>query len=422
MTMTMAEKVLARTSDQTSVSAGQYVTAKVDRMMTHEGFILSAMHLQKIGIKKLYDPDKVVVLFDHYFPAPTTKAADGHHFGRQMVKAYGIKNFLGHPGVCHQVMCEEGFVVPGELILGTDSHSCTYGALGAAGTGIGATEMAYVMASGELWFQVPSTIRITLTGTPGAGLTAKDLILHIAGLYGTDFAQYKSIEFDGPLADSLSIANRMTISNMGIELGAKFAFFKADQKSLDYLAGRTSDRLELFGPAPDATYERELEVDVTGLDPQVACPHNPGNVKPVQELDKVMVHQAYLGSCTNGRIEDLAIGAEILEGREVHPQTRLLVVPASRQIMIEATKAGYIETFLEAGAHVLPPGCGACLGGHMGLIGAGENCIASTNRNFQGRMGSEKGSVYLGSPATVAASAITGKITNPIEYWQKTSF
>jgi 3-isopropylmalate dehydratase large subunit len=319
-------------------------------------------------------------------------------------------------------MCEEGFVLPGQLIMGTDSHTCTYGAFGAAGTGIGFTEMAYVMASGELWFQVPHSIRIILEGEPNKGVTAKDLILHITGTYGTDFAQYRSIEFDGPLADKMSLANRMTISNMGIEVGAKFALFKADQKTVDYIKTRADEPIELFGPDEDAAYEQEMTVDVTDLEPQVACPHNPGNVKSVGEVGDVTVQQAYLGSCTNGRIEDLAIGAEILKGRMVHPETRLLVVPASRQVMMEAVKAGYIETFLEAGAHILPPGCGACLGGHMGLIGAGESCIASTNRNFQGRMGSDKGSVYLGSPATVTASAITGKITDPRNYWQETSF
>lgn len=422
MGMTMAEKVLARTSGQAAVSAGDYVTAKVDRMMGHEGFILSAMHLQKIGIDKLHDPQRVVVIFDHYFPAPTTKAADTQAAGRKLAKAFGVKHFLGHPGVCHQVMCEQGFVLPGQLILGTDSHTCTYGAFGAAGTGIGFAEMAYAMASGELWFQVPQSIRIRLDGAPGPGMTAKDLILHIAGTYGTDFAQYRSMEFDGPLAEQMSLANRMTMANMGIEMGAKFALFAADQKAVDYLAARTDETVAAFGPDAEARYAQELSVDVTGLEPQVACPHNPGNVKAIGDIGDVSVQQAYLGSCTNGRIEDLAIGAQILKGRQVNPDTRLMVVPASRDVMLEATRAGLIETLLEAGAHVLPPGCGACLGGHMGLIGAGESCIASTNRNFQGRMGSDKASVYLGSPATVAASAITGKITDPREYWQESSF
>ncbi len=422
MGMTMAEKVLARTSGQQTVTAGQYVTATVDRVMTHEGFILCAMTLQGMGVDKLYDPDRVVVLFDHYFPAPNVKMADGHAYGRQAVEAFGVKNYLGYPGVCHQVMCEQGFVLPGQLVLGTDSHSTTYGALGAAGAGIGTTEMTYVMATGELWFQVPYSIRITLKGTPREGVAAKDLILNIAGTHGTDFAQYRSIEFEGPLADEMSISNRMTLANMGIEVGAKFTFFRADQKTLDYLKTRTDEPVETFGPDEDAAYESELTVDVTDLSPQVACPHNPGNVKPVEEVTEVTVDQAYLGSCTNGRIEDLAIAAGILAGKQVNPKTRLLVAPASREVLLDATQAGHIETLIKAGAHILPPGCGACLGGHMGLLGGGETCISSTNRNFPGRMGSEKASVYLASPATVAASAITGRITDPREFWKETSF
>jgi 3-isopropylmalate/(R)-2-methylmalate dehydratase large subunit len=422
MGMTMAEKVLARTSGRQTVTAGEYVTAKLDRMMTHEGFVACAMTLQGMEINKIDDPDKVVVLFDHYFPAPMSKYADFHKFGRTAVKALGIKNYLGYPGVCHQVMCEQGFVLPGQLILGTDSHSSTYGAFGAAGAGIGTTEMTYAMATGELWFQVPHSIRIMLKGEPAKGVSAKDIILYITGKYGTDFAQYRAIEFTGPLAEKMSIPARMTFSNMGIEVGAKFAFFEADEKTLDYLKGRTTQTIDTFGPDADAVYEQEFEVDISELSPQVACPHNPGNVKPIEDIDDVAVDQAYLGSCTNGRLSDIVVGAKILEGKKVNDNTRLLVVPASREVLLEATKAGYIETLIEAGGHILPPGCGACLGGHMGLIGGGEVCISSTNRNFPGRMGSEASSVYLGSPATVVASAITGKITDPRKYWNETSF
>jgi 3-isopropylmalate/(R)-2-methylmalate dehydratase large subunit len=421
MGMTMAEKILARTSGNESIKAGQYLTAVVDRMMLHEGFILSAMTLQKMGVKALHDPDRVVVMFDHYFPAPNIKMADGHMFGRSAVKTYDIKNFLGHPGVCHQVMCEQGFVLPGQLILGTDSHSTTYGALGAAGTGIGTTEMAYAMAIGELWFQVPHSIKIELSGEPEPGISAKDIILYIAGKYGTDFAQYRSIEFVGPVVEKMSISGRMNIANMGIEVGAKFTFFPADQTTMDYLDGKTEEDVAPFGPDEDAAYERTIKVDLTGMTPQVAFPHSPGNVKPIGEIGDVEVNQAYLGSCTNGRLEDLAVAARMLEGRTVSANTRLLVVPASREVQMAALQAGYIETLLAAGAHLVTPGCGACLGGHQGLIGSGENCISSTNRNFTGRMGSEKGLVYLGSPATVAASAITGKITDPREFWNETS-
>ncbi len=422
MGMTMAEKVLARTSGQDAVKPGQNVTAKIDRMMTHEGFVMCAMTLQGMKISKLADPDRVVVLFDHYFPAPEPKFAEYHAFGRKAVETFGIKNYLGYPGVCHQVMCEQGFVLPGQLILGTDSHSSTYGALGAAGAGIGTTEMTYALATGELWMQVPGTIQINLLGTPPAGLSAKDMILYIAGKYGTDFAQYKSIEFVGPLAAEMSISSRMTTSNMGIEVGAKFAFFEADEKTLTFLKPVAKGPAAAFKSDDDAVFEEELTVDISNLEPQVACPHNPGNAKAIGDVGDVPLDQVYLGSCTNGRIDDMAIAANILKGKKVSDKTRLLVNPASREVLMEMTRSGILETLMEAGAHMITPGCGACLGGHLGLIGKGETCLASTNRNFSGRMGSGESSVYLGSPATVAASAITGKITDPREFWQDTSF
>jgi 3-isopropylmalate/(R)-2-methylmalate dehydratase large subunit len=250
---------------------------------------------------------------------------------------------------------------------------------------------------------------------------SKDIILKIAGQCGTDLAQYRAIEFGGPVAKRLGVSERMTISNMGAELGAKFAFFEADEKTIAYIKDRTNDQAECFGPDSDAIYEESLTLDISDLEPQVACPHNPGNVKPVNEIGKVTVDQAFLGSCTNGRLEDIAIAARILKGRKVHTQTRMLVAPASHEVMLEATKAGYIQILLESGAHLLPAGCGPCPGGHMGVLGAEETCISSTNRNFPGRMGSEKSSVYLGSPATVAASAICGIITDPREFWNQTA-
>lgn len=417
----MAEKVLARASGLDQVEAGQYVTAKVDCMMAHEAFMLCAKTLQGMGVAKLFDPDRVVVMLDHFFPAPSVKFADAHRYIRRAVQDYGIKHFLSHSGICHQVMCEQGYVIPGMLILGTDSHSTTYGALGAAGAGIGHTEMSYVLATGELWFQVPSCIRINLIGDPAPGIMAKDIILKITGQRGTDLAQYRAIEFVGPVAHRLSISERMTISNMGVEVGAKFAFFEADEKTVAYIKNRTNEKVQFFGPDPDAIYEETLTVDITGMNPQVACPHNPGNVKPVNEIGKIAVDQAFLGSCTNGRLEDIAIAAQILKGHKVHTETRMLVAPASQEVMLEATKAGYTQILLESGAHILPAGCGPCPGGHMGLLGAEETCISSTNRNFPGRMGSEKSAVYLGSPATVAASAISGKIADPREFWNQTN-
>jgi 3-isopropylmalate/(R)-2-methylmalate dehydratase large subunit len=421
MGLTMAEKVLARASGREEVKAGQYVTAVIDRMMCHDAFAVNGLTLKGMGVKKLFDPDRVVVIVDHYFPAPTERMAQGQIIIRQMVEEYKIRHYLGFAGICHQVMCEEGLVLPGQLILGTDSHTTTYGALGAASAGIGVTEMNYVLATGELWMQVPSTIRFELTGSPGPALMSKDLALFIAGRFGTEVAQYKAVEFCGPLAGQMTIAGRMTLSNMGVEIGAKFAFFEADQRTLDYLQDRTGQPVSVFGPDPDASYEERFKVDISGVEPQVSTPHNPGNARPVSEIGEVLIHQAFLGSCTNGRIEDLEVAAKILKGHQVNPKVRLLVTPASRKVLIEANRAGYIQILLEAGAHITPTGCGPCPGGHMGLIGPGEVCLSSTNRNFRGRMGSPESEVYLGSPATVAASAIEGRITDPRKYWTETT-
>ncbi|MBI4767314.1 MAG: 3-isopropylmalate dehydratase large subunit [Deltaproteobacteria bacterium] len=421
MGMTMAEKVLARASGQDKVQAGQYVTAVIDRMMCHDAFAVNGLTLKGMGVKKLFDPDRVVVIVDHYFPAPTERMAQGQIIIRQMVEEFNVRHYLGFAGICHQVMCEEGFVLPGQLILGTDSHTTTYGALGAASAGIGVTEMNYVLATGELWMQVPPTIRFELTGSPGPALMSKDLMLQIAGRYGTEIAQYKAIEFSGPVSSRMSIASRMTLSNMGVEIGAKFAFFEADQKTLDYLKGRARQSVSAFGSDPDAAYEESFILDISGLEPQVSAPHNPGNAKPVSQIEKTIIHQAFLGSCTNGRLEDLEVAAKILKGRQVNSKVRLLITPASRKVLIEANKAGYVQTLLEAGAHITPTGCGPCPGGHMGLIGPGEVCLSSTNRNFRGRMGSPESEVYLASPATVAASAIEGRITDPRKYWTETT-
>jgi 3-isopropylmalate/(R)-2-methylmalate dehydratase large subunit len=419
--MTMAEKVLARASGNERLAAGEYVTAKVDRIMAHEAFAACAGTLLDLGVEQLHDPERVIVVLDHYFPAPTPASARIHKLVRQAAERFGVRHFLGYAGVCHQVLSEGGYVLPGELILGTDSHSTTYGALGAGGTGIGLTEMSYVLATGELWMQVPPTIRFDLVGDRGAGLMSKDFVLHITGAFGTEIAQYRAIEFAGPVASRMSIASRMTMSNMGIELGAKFAFFAADEQTLTYLSGRTQERQAPFGPDPDATYEAVHEVDISNLEPQVACPHNPGNVKPVSQVGDVRVDQAFLGSCTNARLEDFAVAAQILKGRRVHPETRLLVTPASQQVYLEATVAGHTEVLLEAGAHITASGCGACPGGHMGVVGPGETCVSSTNRNFQGRMGSPEAEVYLGSPATVAAAAVAGRIVDPREFWSETT-
>lgn len=418
MGMTLAEKVLARVSGQPEVRAGEFVTARPDRLMGHEAFVASALMLARDGIERLSDPDRVIVVLDHYFPAPTIEAARIHQLARDLVKRFSVQHFLGYAGICHQVLSEQGFILPGELVLGTDSHSTTYGALGAAGAGIGTTEMAYVMATGSLWMQVPPTLRFVLEGRPPEGVMSKDVILYMAGRWGTEVAQYASIEFTGPVAAAMGVAARMTISNMGVELGAKFAFFPADDVTLRYLEGRARGEVQRFEPDADAQYRESYTVDVSSLEPQVALPHNPGNAQPVSQAAGTPVDQAFVGSCTGGRLEDLAVVAAILRGRQVHPKTRLLVTPASAQVYRDAVKAGYLETLAEAGATVTASGCGACPGGHMGLLAPGESCISATNRNFRGRMGSPEAEIFLASPATVAASAVAGEIADPREFWR----
>lgn len=417
MGMTLAEKILARASGLDRVKAGQFLTAKIDVAMVHEGMAFVLDVLNEAGVKRLWDPERVVCMLDHYVPAPTIRAAEMHRKIRGAVKDYEIKNFYGeNAGVCHQVMVERGHVLPGNLIVASDSHATTYGALGAAGTGIGFTEMAYVLARGESWFRVPETILFEMNGTPSPMVMSKDVILFMAGKYTTEVAQYKSIEFVGPAVETMSLASRMTMSNMAVELGAKFGFFEPDEVVQDYLSDRTRCAFEPLKADPDAAYETAYPIDVSQLEPQIALPYSVDNVKPVSALDEVPIHQAVLGSCTNGRLEDLQMAADLLKGRTVHPNVRFLVVPASSGVYKEAIGKGLIQTFLDADAIILNPSCGPCFGAHLGLLAPGENCIASINRNFKGRMGSGEAKVFLASPATVAASAIQGKIADPRKY------
>lgn len=413
MGLTIAEKILARASGNARTAPGDYVTARADRMMVNDMFVLISKTLNECGVDSIADPEKAYVIFDHFSPPPSPKHAQMLKKALADAISFDIPNIFPNSGVSHQVMCESGFVRPGELILGTDSHSTMYGAFAAAGAGIGATEMAYLLATGELWMQVPSSIQINLIGKLAGGVYAKDIILHIIGSLGGDYARYKSIEYTGDGAASLSMSQRMTISNMGAEIGAKFAFFNADELTRQYLYEcGVSDSAEFSGDN-NASYEAVHEFDLSRLSPQVACPHQPENVKNVKELETIAIDQAYLGSCTNARLDDLKIAANILRDQKVSPSTRLLVAPASQKILLDATRAGYITDIVAAGATILPPGCGACAGLHSGLLGKGDVCLSSTNRNFTGRMGSPEADIYLASPATVAASAIAGKIVDP---------
>jgi 3-isopropylmalate/(R)-2-methylmalate dehydratase large subunit len=415
MGQTIAEKVFSSKVGR-SVQAGEYVTAPVDRAMMNEGFAMSWIHLNSAGLSKIWDPNKVVVVLDHFVPANSERNASIHAMIRGTAKALNLPSYYGEgEGISHQVMMEKGHARPGDLIVGTDSHTCSYGALGAAATGIGMTEMAYVLAKGELWFLVPETIRMVLHGELPDRVVSKDILLHIAGTYGTEVAQYRSIEFVGDGAEALSIESRVTMSNMAVEIGAKFGIFNADEKTLVYLKGRGEGSLQEIAADADASYLATHEIDVSGLAPQVACPHSVGNVKPVTEVQGKPVNQAVLGSCTNGRVEDLKAAAEILKGKRVDPSTRLLVYPASRDVYIQAMEEGAIKDLAEAGGIICNPSCGPCFGGHVGLMSKGEACISSTNRNFKGRMGSPEAEVYLASPATVASSALKGVITDPRE-------
>jgi 3-isopropylmalate/(R)-2-methylmalate dehydratase large subunit len=412
--MTLAEKILARASGNKEVVAGDYVTAKIDVAMAHEGAAWVIDEVMKAGIGRVWDPERIVILFDHWAPAPTELTAEMHKKIREFVKRHKIKHFYDiKAGICHQVMPEMGHVRPGELIVGTDSHTTTYGAFGAGGTGIGTTDMAVVFATGELWFRVPESIKFRVKGTLPKYVTSKDVILKIAGDYGTEVAQYKSVEFEGPTISNMSIASRMTLSNMAMEIGAKFALIAPDDKTISYVKSRTTKPFTPLYPDPDAIYEKMYELDVSDLEPQVAFPHSVGNVKPISKAEGIKIDQAFLGSCTNGRLEDLAAAAEVLKDRRVHPDVRMIVIPASREVYLEALRAGIIETLLKAGAVVCNPTCGPCMGTHLGLLAEGERCISSSNRNFKGRMGSSKAEIYLASPYVVAASAVKGEITDP---------
>lgn len=417
MSATLAQKILARASGESKVEPGQYVIATVDAAIMPDTIQWIYPILSEAGIKKVWNRDKVAVLFDHFSPAPTVDQAEAANAARVAIKALGIKNFYDQRfGICHQVFPEKGWALPGTLIVGADSHTTTYGAFGAAATGIGFSEMAYILTTGELWFKVPETIKFNLVGNLQPRVMSKDIILHIAGKYSTEVAQYKSVEFSGPVAKHMSLASRMTMSNMSVEIGAKFGLFEPDEKVVQFLTNRTTKSFDLVKSDDDAVYEKVYEIDVSPLEPQVAFPYSVGNVKPISEVGEVKIHQALLGSCTNARLEDLRAAAEVVKGKKVHPDTRFLVTPASAEVYKAAMQEGILETLIEAEAVILNPGCGACFGSHMGLLASGENCIAAINRNFKGRMGSANANVYLGSPTTVAASAINGKIADPRNY------
>jgi len=413
--MTFAQKVLSHASGR-QVSPGDIVNARIDVAMSHENSLLVIKAFGEMGAKVIWDPDKVVILFDHRVPANTVKTAEGHKAVREFARRHRLPNFLDMgEGICHQVIPEKGFALPGTLIVGTDSHTTTYGAFGAFATGIGATEMAAVWATGELWLRCPETIRVRMNGVFQKRVSPKDAILYVAGDLGADGADYACVEFTGDAVDRMSVAGRMVLANMSTELGAKAGIAFPDDKTAEWLSKRTTKKWNAVLSDPAAEIKGEFEYDMSSLGPQVARPHRVDDVVSVEEIEGKTIDQAFIGSCTNGRMEDLQAAGDILRGRKVADSVRLIIVPASREIYLQALDGGILADLVRSGAVVLNPNCGPCLGAHQGLLAAGERCISTTNRNFRGRMGSPDAEVYLASPATVAASALRGEIADPRE-------
>lgn len=414
MGYTFAEKVLARAAGLPSVTAGQIVDARPDVILSHDNTAPIYQTFKKLGLKRVKDPEKLAITLDHAVPAPTTEHAKNHQEVRQFVEEQGVTQFFeAGRGICHQVLSEEGIALPGDLILGADSHTTHYGWLGAFGAGVGRSEVAALWATGELWLRVPESMKVTVTGEWPSGVTAKDFCIKLIGDLGVEGGIYMSVEFRGPAIAALSLDSRGVIPNMMAEFGAKTAYLPPDDNIFAYLEGRARRPYTPVYPDADAVYAAEHHYDVSQLEPMIACPNSPDNAKPLSEVVGTRVQQAFLGTCTNGRIEDLAVAAQILKGRKVAKGTRLLVIPASSLVLQEASRLGYLQTFMEAGAMIGVPGCGPCMGNHMGIPAPDEVTISTANRNFKGRMGTSEAPIYLSNPAVVAASAITGVITDP---------
>jgi 3-isopropylmalate/(R)-2-methylmalate dehydratase large subunit len=412
---TVAEKILARASGREEASAGEIVKARVDvAMMPDLTTILAVNAMKAMGVDRVWDPERVVAILDHVAPASTLMAATVHRDIRRWAKEQGLKHLYDvESGVCHQVLPEKGHVKPGTLVIGADSHTCTHGAFGAFATGVGSTDMGAVLATGKIWLRVPETIKVQVEGVLPELVLPKDVILRVASEIGADGATYKAIEFHGPTISEMSVSGRMTLCNMAIEMGGKAGIVEPDEKTYAFLNERTDGAYNPVFSDTDAEYKRVLDLDVGDLEPQIACPHMVDNVKPVSRIARKAINQSFIGSCTNGRLEDLRAAATVLRGRKVHQDVRLLVVPASRSVYLDALEAGIIRDLVEAGAMFSNPSCGACFGGHIGLLAPGEVGLTTSNRNFKGRQGSPEAEVYLSSPAVAAASAVTGVITDP---------
>jgi 3-isopropylmalate/(R)-2-methylmalate dehydratase large subunit len=421
--MNPLHQILARAAGREKVKPGEFVVAKVDLAEINDLYLQVLLSFKEMGGDKVWDPQKITFVMDHYAPAPTIKAAENQKKMREFAKEQGIKHFFDiNRGVCHQVMPEEGLVWPGMLLVATDSHTTTHGAFGAFSTGIGATDMAAVLLTGEIWFRVPEIIKINIRGKIGKGIMAKDIILYIISQLGTDVALYKAIEFDGEAVKELSLDERLVLCNMSVEMGAKATYIRPDEKVMEYISHTNPKKFKEFKSIKRTNninseeYEFIYNFDISDLEPQVALPHRVDNAVPVSQAKGKPIQQALIGTCTGGRINDIKIAAQILKDKKISPSVRLLIIPASHKILQKCIELGYIQTLLNAGAALTTPSCGPCLGAHEGVLSSGESCISTSSRNFPGRMGSTEAKIFLSSPATAAASAIKGAITDPREF------
>lgn len=418
MGMTMTQKILAKAAGLSQVAAGDLIEAKLDLVLGNDVTTPVAINeLKKFNKKTVFDCTKIALVMDHFTPNKDIKSAEHVKQVREFSKANNIVNYfdVGQMGIEHALLPEKGLIVPGEVCIGADSHTCTYGALGAFSTGVGSTDMAAGMVTGKAWFKVPSAIKIVLKGEKAKYISGKDLILHIIGKIGVDGARYKSMEFTGEGVGSLTMDDRFTVANMAIEAGAKNGIFPVDEQTIEYVKEHSLKEYTVFEADEDAEYDEVIEIDLSKLRPTVAFPHLPENTKTIDEIDEISIDQVVIGSCTNGRISDMRIAAEIMKGRKVAPWIRVIIIPGTQQVYKTMMDEGLAQTFIDAGAIVSTPTCGPCLGGHMGILASGEKCVSTTNRNFVGRMGAIDSQIYLASPAVAAASAITGKISSPEE-------
>jgi 3-isopropylmalate/(R)-2-methylmalate dehydratase large subunit len=418
MAQTITQKILAKHAGLKKVEAGQLINCKVDLVLGNDITSPPAIkEFAKIGVRKVFDKTKIYLVPDHFTPAKDIKSAQQVKMMRDFAKKYGIVNFfeIGCMGIEHALLPEMGAIKPGDLVIGADSHTCTYGALGAFSTGVGSTDMAAAMATGEVWLKVPEQLKFVFEGRLGKWVEAKDVILYTIGEIGVDGARYMSMEFTGPVVDKLSVEGRLTIANMAIEAGGKNGIFEADGKTLAYLKKANAGTGTVYRSDPGAAYKAVYEWDISNIEPQVSFPHLPSNTRPVSKCKNVKINQSVIGSCTNGRIEDMRVAAKVLKGKKVHKDLRCIILPGTQEISMQMIREGLTEIFLKAGCVVSTPTCGPCLGGHMGILAEGERSIATTNRNFVGRMGHPKSEVYLSNVAVAAASAVAGRIVSPID-------